>query len=129
VFDPEAGAEFTVVYRDAKRIPFAKRVHIQRFIRNKEYALIKDKAGKLDLLIPGAADGAAWLKFAPAKRQRVKETTFDLATLEPTGVTARGVRLAPKPVAQVKWLRPEPKPARAGKPRKPGAKGEQTALF
>jgi topoisomerase-4 subunit A len=130
VFDPEQGAEFTVVYRDKQRIPFGKRVRIQSFIRNKEYALIKDKAGKLDLLIPGAAEGTAWMKFAPAKRQRVTEATYDLAELEPTSVTARGVRLAAKPVSQVKWLREEPKPAKAAKPRKPGgAKGEQTALF
>lgn len=132
VFDPERGAEFTVVYRDAKRIPFAKRVRIERFIRNKEYALIKDKAGKVDLLIPGAAAGQAWLKFAPVKRQRVKETTFDLGQLEPTSVSARGVRIAAKPVSQVKWIREEPKSAKAGgsKLRKTtGAKGEQTALF
>lgn len=153
VFDPEQGAEFTVVYRDAKRIPFAKRIRIQSFIRNKEYTLIKDKAGRLDLLLPGAPGGTAWMKFAPAKRQRVTEATFDLSTLEPTSVTARGVRLAAKPVSQVKWLRDEPapetppepgkpaKPARPGKPAKAdaGAKGskprrraaraQQTTLF
>jgi len=131
VFDPEQGAEFTVVYRDKQRIPFGKRVRITSFIRNKEYALIKDKAGKLDLLIPGAADGQAWLKFAPAKRQRVTEAIFELGELEPTSVTARGVRLAAKPVSQVKWLRAEPKPAKAGagKPRKASGKGEQTRLF
>ena len=142
VFDPEKGAEFTVVYRDAKRIPFAKRVRIERFIRNKEYALIKDKAGRIDLLLPGAPGGRAWLKFAPAKRQRIQETTFDLGGLELTSVTARGVRLAPKPVSQVKWLQDasEPPPAPKGgeprgasgrgrKPRAANARGRQTALF
>ena len=143
VFDPEKGAEFTVVYRDAKRIPFAKRVRIERFIRNKEYALIKDKAGKIDLLLPGAPGGKAWLKFAPAKRQRVKETTFDLGSLELTSVTARGVRVAPKPVSQVKWLQdasePPPSAPKGGgargpsggarKPRETSARSRQTALF
>ena len=63
--------------------------------------------------------------------QRVTEARFDLAALERTGTTARGVRLAAKPVSQVKWLREEAKPARAAKPGKPGGskKGEQTALF
>jgi topoisomerase-4 subunit A len=143
VFDPEKGAEFTVVYRDAKRIPFAKRVRIERFIRNKEYALIKDKAGRIDLLLPGAPGGRAWLKFAPAKRQRIQETTFDLGGLELTSVTARGVRLAPKPVSQVKWLQdasePPPSAPKGGgargpsggarKPRETSARSRQTALF
>ena len=134
VFDPEQGAEFTVVYRDRQRIPFGKRIRIERFIRNKEYALVKDKAGKVDLLLPGDAGGTVWMKFAPAKRQRVKEATYDLSALEPTGVTARGARLAAKPVSQVKWLPdekppakkpgPEPaKPARSGKPGQPAPKG------
>lgn len=126
VFDPEQGVEFTVVYRDKARIPFAKRVHILRFIRNKEYALIKDKAGKLDLLLPGAAEGTVWMKFAPAKRQRVKEATAALTGLEPTSVTARGVRLAGKPVVQVKWLPGDPKPKSSPGSGKPG-RGDKSA--
>jgi topoisomerase-4 subunit A len=126
VFDPERGAEFTVVYRDQQRIAFAKRVRIERFIRNKEYALIKDKAGKIDLLLPGAAAGKVWLRFTPAKRQRVTEASFDLAQLAVVGVTARGVRLAPKPVAQIKWLRDDEKHKPRGASRE---KGRQTRLF
>jgi len=131
VFDPEQGAAFTVVYRDKQRIAWGKRVVIQSFIRNKEYRLIKDKAGRIDLLLPGAARGHVWLKFAPAPRQRVREDTFDLALLEPTGVGARGSRLAPKPVAQLKLVREEPAPRRGGAPRRtaPAARGEQTRLF
>jgi topoisomerase IV subunit A len=123
LFDPERGAEFTVVYRDRKRIAWGKRVSIERFIRNKEYHLIKDKAGRVDLLQPGVARGHVWLKFAPAPRQRIREDTFDLALLEPTGVGARGTRLAPKPVAQIKLVRE----ALAARP--PGRKAEQTPLF
>jgi topoisomerase-4 subunit A len=126
VFDPERGADFTVVYRDRQRIAFGKRVRIERFIRNKEYALIKDKAGKVDLLLPGTAAGQIWVRFAPAKRQRVTEATFDLAKLDWTGVAARGVRLAAKPAAQVKWLRAE----ESETPRRPSrAKTRQTTLF
>jgi topoisomerase-4 subunit A len=124
VFDPEDGAEFTVVYRDAKRIAYGKRVRIKSFIRNKEYQLVKDKAGKVDLLLPGAPGGTAWMRFAPAKRQRVSEASFDLSTLEPTQPSARGTRLAPKPVSQVRWVEPGPAPRRAKAPR-----GEQRRLF
>ncbi|RIL04829.1 MAG: DNA topoisomerase IV subunit A [Proteobacteria bacterium] len=123
VFDPDRGAAFTVVYRDRQRFAFGKRVQIQGFIRGKEYLLIKDKAGKVDLLLPGDADGILHLKFAAMKRQRVHEATFDLAELETTGVAARGTRLAPKPVASVK-LGEKPAPRRPS-----GKKGEQGALF
>ena len=125
VFDPEKGAAFTVVYRDKQRFAFGKRIHIQGFIRGKEYQLIKDKAGKLDLLLPGDASGILHLKFAAMKRQRVHEATYDLADLETTGVTARGARLAPKPVAQVKLVAKPAAPTKRGGP----GKGEQTALF
>jgi len=128
LFDPEQGADFTVIYRDRQKLAYGKRVRIERFIRNKEYALIRDKAGKVDLLLPGTAAGKLWLRFAPAKRQRVTEATFDLAKLDWTGVTARGVRLAAKPIAQVKWLREEEneKPRKATRAR---SKGRQTTLF
>ena len=123
VFDPEKGASFTVIYRDRQRFAFGKRVAIQGFIRGKEYLLIKDKAGKVDLLLPGDAQGTLHLKFAAMKRQRVHEATFDLAELEQTGVAARGTRLAPKPVARIHVIeKPAPKtPA--------GKKAEQAKLF
>ena len=93
-----------MVYRDKGRIAYAKRVQIQRFIRDKEYHLIKDKAGKVDLLLPGDAAGELQIKFVPAKRQRVKESAFDMAELEFSGVAARGTRIAPKPVSRIKWV-------------------------
>ena len=123
IFDSERGAEFTVVYRDRKRIAWGKRVSIERFIRNKEYHLIKDKAGRIELLQPGAARGRLWLKFAAGPRQRVREDTFDLGLLAPTGVGARGSRLAPKPVAQIKLVREAPAS------RSPARKAEQAPLF
>jgi topoisomerase-4 subunit A len=103
-FDVDKGKAFTVVYRDADRIAFAKKVHIHKFIRDKEYELIKGKEGKIDLLLPGSTRDAVRLSFVPKKRQRVSEAEFDLGTLELTGVTARGARLAPKPIARVKHI-------------------------
>ena len=123
-FDPEQGFEFTLVYRDRAKIAFGKRVKIERFVRNREYQLIKDRQGKVDLLLPAGEEGILSLHFAPAPRQRVKAARFDLSELEPTGVGARGTRLAAKPVSRVKLLARKRKPA----PSKPSARG-QTQLF
>jgi topoisomerase-4 subunit A len=126
-FDPEQGVRFTLVYRDDKRICFAKQVQIEKFIRNKEYQLIKDAKGRIDVLLPGFVKPRVELRFAPAKRQRVKQLVCDLRELEPTGVTARGTRLAPKPVAKVVVLEdaPERKPPNKSK----GGSGGQGSLF
>lgn len=113
VFDAEKGVGFTVVYRDKKKEAFAKKIRIEKFIRNREYQLIKDKGGRIDLLLPEGESGVVELEFVPAKRQRLKEMKFDLGTLEPTAPNARGTRMAPKPVAKVKLL-----------PATPGAKGK-----
>ena len=88
VFDPEQGIEFTVVYRDKKKMAFAKRIRIEKFIRNREYQLIKDKDGKIDLLLPAGETGSVEMEFVPAKRQRLKEMKFDLRSLELTSPAA-----------------------------------------
>ncbi len=101
IFDQDRGAMFTVIYRDKEKIPFAKKIHIRRFVRDREYELIKDKAGKVDFLLPGYVNNLVTLKFQPSKRQRVTETDFDLGTVEEIGVGGRGSRLAPKPVSKI----------------------------
>jgi topoisomerase-4 subunit A len=112
LFDTDEGLEFTVVYRDPDKMIFGKRARIQKFIRNREYQLIKDKAGKIDLFLPKGGTGILSLAFTRTPRQRIHSATFDLAALELTGVAARGVRLARKPVSRVKLLPParQPKP-------------------
>jgi len=105
LFDSEKGKDFTLVYRDGERNAFGKRVHIESFIHDKEYRFFKDENGKLDLLLEGdATPGRVHLQFVAQKRQRQKEAEFDLGELEFAGITARGQRLAPKPVARVKHL-------------------------
>lgn len=122
-FDPEKGVEFTVVYRDKQKIIFGKRIKIEKFIRNREYQLIKDKAGKIDLLLEHDEVGTVDLSFVPAKRQRVKNATYDLSKLQATAATARGTRLAPKPVAKIRFKRTDPTqkstPKKKGSPRRP----------
>ncbi len=130
IFDPDRGAEFTVIYRDRAKIVYGKRVRIEKFIRNREYQLIKDKAGKIDLLLASAETGVVICEFAPAPRQRVKTGRFDLAKLERTGTTARGARLARKPVKSVKYERrsaAKPKPTARGRKRIKTAR--QSSLF
>ena len=119
VFDPEEGAEFMVVYRDKKKIPYGKRIKIHKFIRNKEYQLIKNREGKVDLLFAPRDIGTVKMDSTPAKRQRLKEADFDLSTLEQTGPAARGARLAPKPVSKIKYV-----PAKASS--KPASKAAKT---
>ncbi len=143
-FDQENGTKFTVVYRDEERIAWAKKVHIHKFIKDREYELIKDKKGKIDLLIPGDVQGPIRVQFAPAKRQRVTEADFDLTEVEFSGVTAKGRRVSPKPVTRVQKLReegdetriietteslpPPPPPPPGTKKGGPGS-GGQTTLF
>jgi topoisomerase-4 subunit A len=106
LFNLEEGLTFTVVYRDKDKIAYGKKVQVLKFIKDKEYQLIKGDKGKVDLLIlEGEPLGTIHLGFVPAKRQRVKSAQFDLEELELTGVAARGIRLAPKPVSKVKVLK------------------------
>jgi topoisomerase-4 subunit A len=105
VFDPEQGAAFTVVYRTKDRMVYGKKVHIKAFIRDREYELIKDRNGRIELLLDIDSIDTVHMDFVPKKRQRVREAEFDLGELEATGVAAIGRRLAPKPVARVKRIR------------------------
>ncbi|MEE2673546.1 MAG: DNA topoisomerase IV subunit A [Myxococcota bacterium] len=124
-FDPDAGAEFTVVYRDAKRMCFGKRFRIHKFIRNKEYRLVKDEKGRVDLLLQEGESGSAKLTYVAQKRQRVKGSNYDLSQLEPTSPTARGARLAPKPVARVSF-KPAAKKKRTPKKKAPAKKSSKS---
>ena len=141
IFDPEQGVEFTVVYRDKQRMAFAKKIKIAKFIRNREYRLIKDKGGRIDLLLPPGQSGTVHMDFVPAKRQRLKEADFDLDSLERTSASARGARMAPKPVAKIRLIpretrvapakkeRPVSKGATSKKRKVKGTPGEQGDLF
>jgi topoisomerase-4 subunit A len=113
-FDPDKGAEFTVVYRNKQKVAYGKRIRIEKFIRNREYQLIKGKAGKIDLLLDGDIQGRLQMDFVPAKRQRVKKATYDTGGLQFVSPTARGSRLAPKAVAKIKLEKTAVKPP-AGK--------------
>lgn len=103
VFDPAKGLAMTVLYRDKQKIPWAKKVHIQAFIHDKEYELIKERAGRIDHLLFGSSGlkGTVTCEMVEVPRLRVKEETFDLATLEPSGIGARGTRMAERATAKI----------------------------
>ncbi len=105
-FDPEKGLDLVVVYRDKEKIPWAKKVHIQSFIHDKEYELIKGRAGRIDHLLFKAV-GTATCQMILVPRLRVHEETFDLSTLEECGLAARGTRLAERPTQKVVITLPE----------------------
>ena len=105
VFDEEHGQPFVCVYRDKDKTCYGKRIHLKGYIKGKEYSLIPDGEGTLDLLTAEERPGPVKLIYTPAKYQRVTESEFDLSTLELTGTGARGTRLAPKPVRSVKRLK------------------------
>ena len=130
IFDQEQGVEFTVVYRDKDKIAWGKKIHIKTFIRGREYELIKGRTGRVDYLIPGHCNDTIHVDYVPMKRQRVHEAEFDLSILEPTGVTARGRRLAPKPVSKVKRIRVDDNGGNDGNGdnEKPIKDGEDVAL-
>lgn len=103
--DLEEGQVFTVVYRDKAKIAYAKKVKILRFIKEKEYRLIKDEGGRVDLLLDHENPGKVHLEFVPAKYQRIREGKYNLNNLDFVGVSARGSRLSPKPVAKVRLMK------------------------
>jgi topoisomerase-4 subunit A len=100
VFDPAKGLAITVVYRDKEKIPWAKKVVIQAFIHDKEYELIKERAGRIDYLST-AQGGIVTAHMVPAPRLRITEESFDLATLEAGGTGSRGSRVAERATAKI----------------------------
>ncbi len=100
VFDQEKGIEFTVIYRDKKKNAFAKKFKIEKFTRNREYEIIKGKAGRVDHIFVGDDKSKVDMDLVLAPRQKLKKAKFDMAEVPFQGASARGVRMAPKPVAK-----------------------------
>lgn len=103
IFDPDKGQDFTVVYRDSKRFAFAKKFQVKKFIRNREYRIFNDKEGRVEYLSSQKKSAVVKYSFVPGARQRVKEEAFDLNKLEVTSLTAKGVKLAAKPVTRLRF--------------------------
>ncbi len=103
IFDKENGVVLTYVYRDEQKNAWAKKIHIQGFIKDKEYDLIRGKKGKLDRLYVGEPAYLVHMTFVPMKRQRKHEDWYDLDNLDFCGLASRGTRLSSKPVQRFKF--------------------------
>jgi hypothetical protein len=110
VWDPGKGADFVLVYRDGSKIAWGKRVHIERFITNKTYPLVKEGSVGIDFLSEKKNPGALQLTMVPVKRQKVRAVVVDLGKIPACGLTARGLKLSQKAVASVQLLPEVPKP-------------------
>jgi len=104
-FDEERGATFTLVYRNRDKLLYGKKVRIQKYVRGREYKLVKDKGAKLVYLTADSRPGMLYMSYLPAPRQRVKEGRYDLSKVSMAAPSARGTRLAPKPVSKVKIVK------------------------
>jgi topoisomerase-4 subunit A len=114
VWDAQKGASFVLIYRDANKVAWGKRVHIERFITNKTYSLVKEGSIGIDFLSEKKSPGTVELHMVPFKRQKVKSVTVDLKTVPACGLTARGLKLSAKPVQRVELL-PEKEKSAKGK--------------
>jgi topoisomerase IV subunit A len=112
VWDPQKGEHFVLVYRDANKVAWGKRVHIERFITNKTYSLVKEGSVGIDFLSEKRNPGVLQLNMVPFRRQKVKAVTVDLGKIPPCGLTARGLKLSAKPVESAQLLPEKEKPAR-----------------
>ena len=100
------------------KVAWGKRVHIERFITNKTYSLVKEGSIGIDFLSEKKNPGMLQLNMVPVKRQKVKAVTVDLGKIPACGLTARGMRLSQKAVARAELLPESEKTAKKG-----GAKG------
>ncbi len=93
----------SVVYKDPKTLfVYAKRFVVEKFILDKLYRFI-DEGMHLEYL---TTDAAAKLQvvFVPKMKQKVAEMEFDLSKVLVKGVTAHGIRLAPREVKKIKRI-------------------------
>jgi topoisomerase IV subunit A len=112
VWDPAKGEHFVLVYRDANKVAWGKRVHIERFITNKTYSLVKEGALGIEFLSEKKNPGTLQLNMVPFKRQKVKAVTVEMGKIPACGLTARGLKLTTKPVQSVELLPEKEKPAK-----------------
>jgi len=94
---------FTMVYTD-EEIPYLKRFRFGGAILNKEYRCA-GKDGRI-LLFTDENPSEIYVKYEPAKRQRVHQQVFPIQDLPVKGVKARGSFLAPKAIQKIATRKP-----------------------
>jgi topoisomerase-4 subunit A len=101
IFDRDK--QFTCVYTDS-RITYLKRFKMGGAIMNREYYMSQGEKSKLQLLTDGTPD-AIFVKYNPAKNQRIHQQKFDPAGIAVKGVKSRGNRMTTK---SIKYIDTEP---------------------
>ena len=110
IWDGQKGADFVLVYLDAERAAWGKRVRIERFITNKTYPLVKEGSVGIEFLSEKKNPGMLRLNMVPARRQKVKAVMVDLGKVPACGLAARGTKLTGKPVQNAELMPEGTKP-------------------
>ena len=95
--------QFTCVYTDS-RITYIKRFKLGGAIMNREYYMSLGEKSKLQLLVDGTPE-AIYVKYNPAKGQRIHQQRFNPADIAVKGVKSRGNRMTTK---GIKYIGAEP---------------------
>jgi topoisomerase-4 subunit A len=128
IWDGQKGAHFVLVYLDADRLAWGKRVHIERFITNKTYSLVREGSAGIEFLSEKRNPGLLKLTIVPARRQKVKAVTVDLGKIPACGLTARGMKLTQKPVQNAEPLPEAAKPSPRAAPEKAATEKPEPAI-
>ena len=101
IFDRDK--QYTCVYTDS-RITYLKRFKVGGTIMNREYYMSQGEKSKLQLLADGTPD-AIFVKYNPARNQRIQQQKFKPADIAVKGVKSRGNRMTTK---SIKYIGTEP---------------------
>ena len=101
IFDRDK--QYTAVYTDS-RITYLKRFKVGGTIMNREYYMSQGEKSKLQLLADGTPD-AIFVKYQPAKNQRIQQQKFKPTDIAVKGVKSRGNRMTTK---SIKYIGTEP---------------------
>ena len=104
LFDQDNGHKFTLVYHNNDKIAFGKKVHIQKFVRDREYSFVPEEC-KFDYIWNGEQQGMVILEYMPKRGQRIAEGKFKIKDLDFMGLNARGTKLSQKQIQKVKYTK------------------------
>jgi hypothetical protein len=97
--------EFTAIYTEPSYgFTYIKRFAFGGLIQNKEYRLAPEKS-KLLLLEEGTPD-SVYVKYKPAKSQRIHQQEFTPSEVICKGVSAKGIQMTSKDISRLSTKKP-----------------------
>ena len=90
---------FTLVYTDS-RITYLKRFKIGGAIMNRSYFMTLSESSKIQLLVDNTPE-TIFVKYRPAKGQRIHQQRFNPSDIAIKGVKARGNRMTTKSIKYI----------------------------